>query len=190
MKNIIIFGPPGAGKGTQSSKIIEEFELNHISTGDLIRRNQEEGTKIGKIADKMKVNEGNLLPDNVVNEMIKQEIIDNGDITGYIFDGFPRSNGQAKMLDEFLHHRGVPINLVIYLDLDKHVACDRIVERGKTSGRADDTKEAFPTRWAAYQSTTLPIIQYFEGRSKVTKIDADQSIDEVFEEIKTAINEI
>lgn len=186
MKNIIIFGPPGAGKGTQSAKIIEEFELRHISTGDIIRSNQERGTKIGKIADKI-VDEGNLLPDNVVNEMIKQEIIDDTKSTGFIFDGFPRTTGQAKMLDEFMHSRKTPIDLVLYLDLEKHRACERIIGRGKTSGRKDDTKEAFPTRWTAYQSSTLPIIKYFDGRSKVVKIDADQTIDEVFEAIKKAI---
>jgi len=188
MKNIIIFGPPGTGKGTQSKKIIEEFGIRHISTGDIIRKNQEEKTKIGLLADKI-VNEGNLLPDKVVNEMIKQELINDTTSTGFIFDGFPRRPGQAKMLDQFLHKKGTPINLVIHLDIEKDVACERIVNRGKTSGREDDTREAFPTRWAAYQKETLPVISYFNGRSKVVKINSNQTVEEVYTEIKEAINE-
>jgi len=102
MENIIIFGPPGTGKGTMSEKISEEFKLRHISTGDIIRKNQEEKTKIGLLADKI-VNDGNLLPDNIVNEMVKYEIINDKESIGFIFDGFPRTAGQAKMLDQFLN---------------------------------------------------------------------------------------
>ncbi|MEK6829873.1 MAG: adenylate kinase [Nanoarchaeota archaeon] len=189
MKNIIIFGPPGTGKGTMSKKLAEEFGLKHISTGDIIRKNQEEKTKIGQLADKI-VNDGNLLPDDIVNEMIKQEIIDDKTSPGFIFDGFPRTPGQAKMLDQFLNRKNTPVSAVIYLDVPKWVAIERIVERGKTSNRKDDTEEAFPTRWNAYQKDTIPAMNYFEGRGKVTKISSEQSIDEVYAEIKKVIDGI
>jgi len=187
MENIIIFGPPGTGKGTMSEKISEEFKLRHISTGDIIRKNQEEKTKIGLLADKI-VNDGNLLPDNIVNEMVKYEIINDKESIGFIFDGFPRTAGQAKMLDQFLNKRKAPVTKVIHLDADKYTVQTRILERGKTSGRADDTVEVFGTRWDAYQKETVPALNYFEGRGKVVKVNGTQTIDEVYAEIKTIID--
>jgi adenylate kinase len=189
MKNIIIFGPPGTGKGTMSKKIAENFGFRHISTGDIIRKNQEEKTKIGLLADRLS-DEGNLLPDNVVNEMIKQELMDDKNSKGYIFDGFPRTAGQSKMLDQFLHKRKTPINTIIHLDADKYIVKTRILDRGKTSGRKDDTAEIFETRWAAYQKETIPALKYFEGRGKVSKVNGEESVDEVYSEIKKVIDEI
>lgn len=189
MKNIIIFGPPGTGKGTMSEKIAEEFGFRHISTGDIIRKNQRERTKIGLIADKMKVSEGNLLPDDIINEMVKQEIIDDKKSIGFIFDGFPRTAGQAKMLDQFLNHKKTPVTEVVYLDTPKWVVLERILKRGETSERADDNKEVFKTRWEAYKKDTIPAIEYFEGRGKVTRVNGEQTIDEVYKEIKNIIND-
>jgi len=188
MKNIIIFGPPGTGKGTMSQKLAEEFGFRHISTGDIIRKNQKEKTKIGLLADRI-VDGGNLLPDNIVNEMIKQELIDDTKSTGFIFDGFPRTPAQAKMLDQFLNKRGTPVSIVVYLEVSKTIAHNRIIERGKVSGRKDDTKEAFPTRWNAYQKETTQAINYFDGRGRVTRINSEQTIDEVYAEVKKTIEE-
>ncbi len=189
MKNIIIFGPPGTGKGTMSKKISEEFGLRHISTGDIIRKNQEEKTKIGLIADRM-VDSGGFLPDNIVNEMIKQEIINDKTSSGFIFDGFPRTSGQAKMLDEFMHKKKTPIGRVIHLDCHSWIALARVVERGKTSGRKDDTQEVFEVRWNNYIKETVPAIGYFSGRGKVVKIDVDKEIDAVYLDIKNIIDEL
>lgn len=186
MKNIIIFGPPGTGKGTMSKKLSEEFGLRHISTGDIIRRNQQEKTKIGLIADRI-VDSGGLLPDNIVNEMIKQEIIDDKNSSGFIFDGFPRTPGQAKMLDQFLNRRGTPVTAVIHLDIPQWVAQNRIIERGKTSLRKDDTMEAFPKRWNAYASDTVPAIGYFSGRGRVSVVNSENSIDDVYAEVRSII---
>lgn len=186
MKNIIIFGPPGTGKGTMSKKLSEEFGFRHISTGDIIRKNQEEKTKIGLLADRI-VNGGNLLPDDIVNEMIKQEIIDDTKSIGFIFDGFPRTPGQAKMLDQFLTKRGTPVNSVIHLDVPEWVAQNRIIERGKTSGRMDDTAEAFPVRWNTYKKETAPAMNYFDGRGKVTVVNSEQTIEEVYSEVRKII---
>jgi adenylate kinase len=188
MKNIIIFGPPGTGKGTMSKKISEEFGFRHISTGDIIRKNQEEKTKIGLLADRI-VNAGGLLPDDIVNEMIKQEIIDDTKSIGFIFDGFPRTPGQAKMLDQFLNKRGNPLSVAIHLDVPKWVAQNRIIERGKVSGRLDDTMEAFPKRWNAYQGETTPAMNYFEGRGKVSVVNSEKAIEEVYSEVRRIIEE-
>jgi len=187
MKNIIIFGPPGTGKGTMATKLAKEYGFRHISTGDIIRKNQEDRTKIGILADKI-VNGGNLLPDEIVNEMVKQEIIDDTNSKGFIFDGFPRTAGQAKMLDQFLHKRRAPINTIIHLDVDKHVVKARILERGRMSGRKDDTSEVFETRWAAYQSQTIPALNYFNGRGKVVRVDGMESIESVYSNIKTIVD--
>lgn len=187
MKNIIIFGPPGTGKGTMSVKLSEDYGLRHISTGDIIRKNQEEKTKIGLLADKI-VNGGGLLPDDIVNEMMKQELIDDTKSAGFIYDGFPRTAAQAKMLDQFLTTRGTPITTVIFLDSPKLVVQDRILERGKISGRKDDNLAAFKVRWQAYQSQTVPAINYFEGRGKVVKVDGEGEIDVVYERIKKVMD--
>lgn len=189
MKNIIIFGPPGTGKGTMSKKIAEEFGFRHISTGDIIRKNQEEKTKIGLLADRLS-DAGNLLPDKVVNEMIKQELMDDKNSKGFIFDGFPRTAGQSKMLDQFLHKRKTPINTIIHLDADKYIVMTRILDRGKTSGRADDTAEVFETRWRAYQKETIPALSYFQGRGKVSKINGEQTVEEVYASVQKIINEL
>lgn len=187
MKNIIIFGPPGTGKGTMSEKIAEDFGFRHISTGDIIRKNQEQKTKIGLLADRI-IDGGNLLPDDIVNEMVKQEIIDDKESTGFIFDGFPRTAGQAKMLDQFLNYKKTPVE-VIHIDTPKWVVLDRIVKRGKTSGRKDDNVEVFKTRWDVYQKDTVPALEYFRGRGKVVEINGEQTIDEVYGEIKEALND-
>jgi len=189
MKNIIIFGPPGTGKGTMSIKLSEEFGLRHLSTGDIIRRNQKDKTKIGLLADKI-VNGGGLLPDDIVNEMVKQEIIDDTKSSGFIFDGFPRTAGQAKMLDQFLHKRGTPIAKVIHLDSQKHTVMQRIVNRGLTSGRKDDNSEAFQVRWEAYKNETIPALNYFIGRGVVEKVSGENSIEEVYSEFKAIIDGI
>ena len=172
-----------------SKKIVEEFGIRHISTGDIIRKNQVDKTKIGLLADKI-VDDGGLLPDKIVNEMIKQEIIDDKKSTGFLYDGFPRTTGQAKMLDQFLNKINVPIDLVIYLEADKYIVKTRILERGKTSGRIDDNDKAFETRWNAYQKETVPVLNYFDGRGKVVKINSEQTIEKVYAEVKKAIDEL
>lgn len=189
MKNIIIFGPPGTGKGTMSVKLSEEFGFRHISTGDIIRKNQKDKTKIGLLADKI-VNAGGLLPDDIVNEMVKQELIDDTKSIGFIFDGFPRTAGQAKMLDQFLNRRGTPMTKVIHLDSEKHTVMQRILDRGLTSGREDDNSDAFQIRWEAYKNETVPALDYFKGRGMVDVVSGEDSIEEVYSNVKTIIDGI
>lgn len=188
MKNIIIFGPPGNEKRTLSEKLSDEFGIKHISSGDIIRKNQKEKTKIGLIADKI-INGGGLFPDKIINELLKQEVIDSKKPSGFIFDGFPRTSAQAKMLDQFLNKKGIPITHVIHLDIPKLVVLNRII-KGEQLSEMNDNIDIFKTKWSLYQSQTISAIDYFSGRGKVIKINGDRAIDEVYEEIKKTINEI
>lgn len=186
MKNYLLFGPPGAGKGTQSKKLCEKFNLIHISTGDIIREEQAKGSKIGKLADQL-INKGNFLPDDMVIELVKNKIIENSDADGFLFDGFPRTVKQAKILDEFLHIRKTPIIGVIKLNVQSHILVERIVRRGEQSGRPDDTREVFMTRFNLYNQETLPILDYFNGRGKIIEINGEEDEINVTKEIFNSI---
>ena len=122
--------------------------------------------------------------------MLKQEVIDNKNSIGFIFDGFPRTAAQAKMLDQFLNKKGTPVTKVIHLDTPELVVLNRIIKRGESNGRNDDNMGAFKVRWSAYQSQTVPAIDYFAGRGKVIKVNGEQTIDEVYAEIKKIIDEV
>ncbi len=187
MKNIIIFGPPGTGKGTVSKKLAEEYGFKHISTGDIIRKNQEEKTKIGVLADRL-VNDGKFLPDNIINEMVKQEVINDTNSPGFVFDGFPRNTSQAKMIDQLLNYKKMPLK-VIHLESSKNVVLNRILERGKEGGRKDDNEDVFKKRWSEYKTQTLPALGYFQGRGVVSKVNGEQTPEEVYGEVKTIIEE-
>ena len=134
MYNLVLFGPPGAGKGTQSEMIIEKFNLTHISTGDLFRKHLGEGTELGKLAQKY-MDEGNLVPDEVVIKMVELKITTENNTNGFIFDGFPRTVTQAKALDQLLEKEGTEISGMILLDVDEFELINRIMLRGKSSGR-------------------------------------------------------
>ena len=157
MKNIILIGPPGAGKGTQAKLVSEKLGLIHISTGDLIREEQANDTKIGKLANQL-IDKGNFLPDNIVITMVKQKIINNPKAAGFIFDGFPRTVDQAKSLDEFLNIRKTPINKIVLLNISDDVIKNRITERASKENRADDTPEVVQNRINVYNKQTVPLL--------------------------------
>lgn len=192
MKNIILIGPPGAGKGTQAKLISEKLGLIHISTGDLIREEQAKETKIGKLANQF-ADKGTFLPDNIVIEMVKQKIIDNSGANGFIFDGFPRTVDQAKLLDEFLNYRKTPINKIILLDISDDIIKSRIAERASKDNRADDKPEVVQTRIDIYKSQTLPVIGYykngyiFAANRGIVSIEASKPKEEVFVELESII---
>jgi adenylate kinase len=188
MLNIVLFGPPGAGKGTQSEKIIEKYHLTHLSTGDLFRKHLGEGTDLGKLAKKY-MDEGRLVPDEVVIGMVEDKINSTKDTNGFIFDGFPRTVAQAEALDAMMAKNKLHISGMIALDVAEDILKERIRERGKTSGRADDQDEAkIATRIKVYLDETLPVAAYYEKQGKFTKINGVGSIEGIFDNISTVMD--
>lgn len=189
MLNIVLFGPPGAGKGTQSEKLIEKYSLTHLSTGDLFRKHLGEGTDLGMLARKF-MDEGKLVPDEVVIGMVETKIKDTLNSNGFIFDGFPRTVAQAKALDEMLFDLGLNISGMIALDVPEDVLKSRIHERGKTSGRVDDQDIAkIETRIKVYLDETLPVAGFYNKQNKLTKVHGVGTIDEIFSNISNVIDQ-
>lgn len=188
MINIVLFGPPGAGKGTQSEKIINTFGLKHISTGDLFRRHLGEGTELGKKAQSFMDN-GKLVPDEVVIGMVEDFLNENTGAKGFIFDGFPRTVAQAEALDELLSNHDTEISCMVMLDVPQDELKRRLLERGKTSGRADDqNEEKINVRIQEYLNKTLPVAAFYQKQGKASKINGVGTIEGIFEEISAAIN--
>ncbi len=187
MLNIIIFGPPGAGKGTQSAKLIEKYQLTHISTGDLFRSHIQHDTELGKKVKNI-LADGQLVPDSVTIEMLEEEVIKNPDSKGFIFDGFPRTVPQAEALDQFLDKKHQKIDVVLQLDVNENELKERIAERSRLGGRADDAAEKLIMRMDEYFTKTIHVIPYYERKKLVTKIDGIGLIDEIFHKLCTAID--
>jgi adenylate kinase len=180
MLNVVLFGPPGAGKGTQSEKLIEKYHLNHISTGDLFRKHLGEGTDLGKEARNY-MDQGRLVPDEVVIGMVGEKIKSSKDVNGFIFDGFPRTVAQAEALDDLLEKYGMAISGMISLDVPEDILKERIRERGKTSGRTDDQdEEKIKTRIQVYLDETLPVADYYKRQGKLSIIHGVGEIDTIF----------
>lgn len=183
MLNIVLFGPPGAGKGTQSQKLIEKYKLKHISTGDLFRKHLTEGTELGKAARKY-MDSGNLVPDEVVIGMVGETISENSQAKGFIFDGFPRTVAQAEALDELMEKFDMEITGMVALEVPEEELKKRIKERGKTSGRSDDQDEdKINNRLKVYQEETVPVAEYYRKQGKFVKVDGVGSVEEIFHDI-------
>ncbi len=188
MLNIVLFGPPGAGKGTQSEKLIAKYGLTHLSTGDLFRKHLGEGTDLGNLAKKY-MEEGHLVPDQVVIRMVEDKVSNSKESKGFIFDGFPRTTAQAEALDTMLGNHGMSISGMIALDVPDDILRERIKERGKTSNRADDQNEdKINTRIKVYLDETLPVAKYYKGQGKFMKINGVGDINEIFQKISTTID--
>ncbi len=188
MLNIVLFGPPGAGKGTQAEFIISSFGLDHLSTGDLLRSEIAGGTKLGLEA-KSFMEKGELVPDTVVIGMIKSKLESNKDTKGFIFDGFPRTVEQAKALDKLLNENGTPISGMLSLEVDKQELIDRLLSRGKVSGRPDDQDQSvIENRINVYNEKTLPLIEYYKPQGKHYGINGMGTIDEIAGRLKTVID--
>jgi adenylate kinase len=190
MYNLVLFGPPGAGKGTQSEKIIEKFNLTHISTGDLFRKHLNEGTELGKLARKY-MDEGNLVPDEVVIKMVGLKIREGKKSNGFIFDGFPRTVNQAEALDKLLEGSGNKISGMILLDVDEEELTSRILLRGKTSGRTDDQDlDKVNNRIKVYKEETIPVATYYKNQGKLKTINGVGSIEDIFNNISGVIEKL
>ena len=188
MKNIVIFGAPGSGKGTQSDKIIAEFGVAHISTGDVLRAEIKAGTELGKTASQY-INEGKLVPDSLIIDILASTLDSKGeDIPGVIFDGFPRTIAQAEALDEMLKERGEKVNVVIGLEVPDEELIKRIIARGAVSGRADDNEETAKKRLDTYYSQTLPLKDFYIKQGKYAQIQGVGSIDGIYSNISKAIS--
>ena len=188
MKNIVLFGKPGAGKGTQASVLKEKFELVHISTGDVFRYNISNQTELGILA-KSYMDKGELVPDSVTINMLSDEV--DRSITqakGYIFDGFPRTIAQAEALDAFLSEKGMQVDATIALEADEDELTARLLERGKTSGRIDDTDDTkIRTRFAEYNAKTAPLIEFYKKQNKLYSVNGIGEIDQITERIASII---
>ena len=179
MLHIILFGPPGAGKGTQSKILIDKYNLMHLSTGDMLRNHLKEKTALGMEAARY-VNQGLLVPDSVVIEMIKNQIETNPQVHGFIYDGFPRTKEQAVKLDELLHERGQRISLMIALDLPDSLIRERMKKRAEIEGRTDDVNdEVIATRIATYHDKTKPLLDFYSAQNKCARIEGASSIEVV-----------
>jgi adenylate kinase len=188
MLNIVLFGPPGAGKGTQSDKMIEKFKLVHFSTGDILRAEITAQTDLGLKA-KAFMDKGELVPDAVVIGMIKTKVLANKSSRGFIFDGFPRTVAQAAELDKILESENIPITVMVALDVEHNELVKRLQGRAKDSGRADDMDiKIIENRIEVYNKNTLPVMDFYKAQGKLKLVDGIGSIDGIFNRICSAID--
>ncbi len=190
MTNLVLFGPPGAGKGTQANFLKEKYNLVHISTGDVFRYNIKNETALGMLA-KSYMDKGQLVPDQVTIDMLNAEVEKNADAKGFIFDGFPRTNAQAKALDVLLNEKDSEINAMIALEVDDEVLVKRLLERGKTSGRPDDADESIiRNRIKEYYNKTAILKDYYSAQNKYYGVDGVGSIDQITERLSAVIDKL
>ena len=188
MLNIVLFGKPGSGKGTQANFIKNMYNLIHISTGDVFRYNISNNTDLGKMA-KSYMDKGDLVPDHVTIKMLEGEVNKNLNSNGFIFDGFPRTKNQAQILDEFLKNKNLAISMTIALEVDDEVLIKRLIERGKESGRVDDQdKTKIHNRFVEYNNKTSVLIDYYSKQGKFHSVDGLGNINEITERISNLIN--
>ena len=188
MLNIVIFGPPGAGKGTQSAKLVEKYSVIHLSTGDLLRAEIAAGSPLGVEAKKL-MDQGHLVPDEVVVGMIDNKISANPNAKGFIFDGFPRTTAQAESLDKMLLLKGHPIVITLALEVDQEELTHRILERGKASNRADDQDESIiRNRISEYTNKTAPLKTYYQHQGKLVSLNGIGEIQAIFDSLCKAID--
>ena len=180
MFNLILFGPPGSGKGTQSEKLIAKYGLKHLSTGDLLRHEISRQTPLGQEAQNF-MDKGQLVPDEVVIGMISSALDTNPEAQGFLFDGFPRTPAQAEALDKLLELKKAPISVMLALDVSEEELVKRLLKRGETSGRSDDTNEAvIRARIIEYHNKTAVVADYYKKFDKVVMVKGEGTVDEIF----------
>ena len=190
MINLVLFGPPGAGKGTQASFLAKEYQLIHLSTGDILREEIAENTEIGRKTRDI-ICRGELVPDEIVIELIRQKLDKNPTANGFLFDGFPRTVLQAEALDTLLVHYGRSVSAMLSLEVEKEELINRLMNRGTTSGRSDDSNRLIiENRIEVYNQKTAPLIQYYQNAGKYKAINGLGSIEDVTERLKSCIESL
>ena len=189
MLNIVIFGAPGSGKGTQSERIVEKYGINHISTGDVLRAEIKNGTELGKTA-KGYIDQGQLIPDELMIDILASVFDSFKDSKGVIFDGFPRTIAQAEALKKMLAERGLDVSVMVDLDVPEEELMVRLIKRGKDSGRADDNEETIKKRLHVYHSQTAPLIDWYKNEKKYQHINGLGTMEGIFAEICEAVDKL
>lgn len=190
MFNIIIFGPPGAGKGTQSAKLLDKYNLTHLSTGDVFRSNIKGETELGLLA-KSYIDKGELVPDEVTIAMVKDFVQQHADSTGFIFDGFPRTISQGEALNEILSEHNEGINIVLALEVDEDELVKRLLERGKVSGRVDDQDEGtIRNRFKEYLNKTEPLLDFYRNKDLLHSVQGMGSIEDIFSRLAQEVDSV
>lgn len=187
MFNLIIFGAPGSGKGTQSERLVERYGLHHISTGDLLRSHIASGTHLGKVADGY-ISQGNLIPDELMLDILAEELDAHPEAEGVIFDGFPRTIPQAEELRKLLAGRGTKVHAVVGLEVPEDELTDRLVKRGAASGRSDDNPATIAKRLEVYHRQTQPLKQFYTEEATYHPIQGSGSIDKIFDDITAVVD--
>ena len=188
MINLILFGKPGSGKGTQAKYVKQKYDLVHISTGDVFRFNISKNTELGELA-KSYIDKGDLVPDKVTIKMLEAEVEKFPNANGFIFDGFPRTSTQAQILDDFLNSKNISISMTIALEVDENLLIDRLINRGKDSGRTDDQdKSKIQNRFDEYNKKTAPLIDYYKSQNKFFEIDGIGKINDISKRIFDVID--
>lgn len=189
MLNVVIFGAPGSGKGTQSEKLIEKYGLNHVSTGDLLRAEMKVKSQLGQMAESY-MSRGQLVPDDVVVGMLEGLIKKNNHVKGFIFDGFPRTLAQGKALDAMLVKYDEKVNVVLSLEVEDEELIARLLKRGEISGRSDDNKETIESRLRVYYDQTAPLKDFYREQGKLVRIPGQGSVDEIFASMEAVVDRI
>ena len=189
MLNIVIFGAPGSGKGTQSARIVEKYGVSHISTGDVLRAEIKKGSELGKVA-KGYIDQGQLLPDALIIDILASVLDSLKDSRGVIFDGFPRTIPQAEALKKMLSERGQDVSVMLDLDVPEDELIDRLIKRGQESGRADDNLKTNKKRLTVYSEQTSPLKDFYKAEGKYQHINGVGSMDAIFDEIASVISKL
>ena len=187
MLNIVIFGAPGSGKGTNSALLVEAFKLDHISTGDVLRSEIKQGTELGKIAQGY-IDHGQLIPDELMIDILASKYDSFKGSKGVIFDGFPRTTAQAEEFDRILAEDGLGVNVMVYMDVPEEELMDRLIKRGAASGRADDNEETIKRRLVVYNEQTSPLKEWYKNDGKHCYINGSGELDRIFADIVAAID--
>jgi len=187
MLNLVLFGPPGAGKGTQSEIIVETYQLVHLSTGNMLRAEIASGSELGKEVKSL-IDQGKLVSDDIVIKLIRNHLKENSKANGFIFDGFPRTEAQAQALDKLMKEQDTKITCMISLHVHEEELVKRLLERGKQQGRTDDNEEVIKNRIKEYESKTLPVAKYYGEQDKLYEVDGVGTIEEISGRIQQILN--